>query len=113
MINKTEFIQFIRQPKDTLLPLLPVMIEYKTFIQYNVLDIASQQEINDIRDCRINQTTIDKLTMLAHSRWQNSGMETLYCAAMAVATIIKEYDWGTYYLSESGLYELATRIENS
>ena len=39
--------------------------------------------------------------------------QSAYCAAMAVGTIIKEYEWGTQYLTPDGLYELATRIYNA
>lgn len=36
--------------------------------------------------------------------------ENLYCASIAVATIIKEYEWGMEYLIGDGLYKLAKRV---
>lgn len=49
---------------------------------------------------------IDKLCRLAKRKWsvtKDSG--SLYCAAMAVATIIKEYGWGTAYLAGEGFWK--------
>ena len=93
---------------------LPKMINYKKYVQEKVIDIATSKELEDIRDCRINQGLIDKLTKLAKQAMLSSrDTQSFYCTAMAVGTIIKEYEWGTQYLTPDGLYELATRIYNA
>ena len=114
MITKQEFELAASQIKGNLMAVLPQMISYKSNIQRTVLDSASNQELEDVRDCRINQSMIDKLCRLARNEWQLSGdAQSLYCATMAVATIVKEYDWGTQYLVGNGLWEMALRIQNA
>ena len=114
MITKQEFDLAAKQVLTDFSSVLPKMISYKSYIQREVLNIASQRELEDVRDSRINQGLIDKLCRLAKHEWQLSGdLKSLYCAAMAVATIIKEYDWGTQYLVGNGLFEMATRIQNA
>lgn len=114
MITKQEFDLASKVAASDLMAVLPQMISYKSYIQKSVLNIATQQEIEDVRDARINQGLIDKLCVLAKKKWQLSGdAQSLYCAAMAVATIVKEYDWGTQYLVGNGLFEMAQRIQNT
>lgn len=113
MITKENFENAANEVKKNLFLGLPKMIEYKKNIQINVLEIASQNEMADVVACRINQSLIDKLVRLAHEKWIKEGDAiSLYCAAMAIGTIIKEYEWGTYYITPNGLYELAKRIQN-
>ena len=114
MITKQEFDLASKSATSNLMAFLPKMISYKSYIQKAVLDIASRQELQDVRDSRINQGMIDKLCKLAKNEWLLSGdAQSLYCAAMSVATIVKEYEWGTQYLVGDGLYEIAKRIQNS
>lgn len=114
MITKQEYDIATNQILSDFATALPKMISYKSSIQREILDIATQKELEDVRDCRINQNMIDKLCRLAKRRWQPSGdAKSLYCAAMAVATIIKEYDWGTDYLVGDGLWRMADRIQNT
>ena len=114
MITKQEFDLAARQVLSDFSSVLQKMISYKSHIQREILNIASQKELEDVRDSRINQGMINKLCCLAKREWLLSGdAKSLYCAAMAVATIIKEYDWGTQYLVGNGLYEMATRIQNA
>lgn len=114
MITKQEFDLAAKSVVLNMASVLPKMISYKSYIQKTVLDIASQQELQDVRDSRINQGMIDKLCKLAKNEWLLSGdVQSLYCAAMSVATIVKEYDWGTQYLVGDGLYEMAQRIQNA
>ncbi len=113
MITKDVFDLAAISVVKNITTVLPQMISYKSYIQRAILDIASDQEIEDVRDCRINQEMISKLCKLAYQEWQLScDAKSLYCAAMAVATIIKEYDWGTQYLNRDGLWEIAQRIQN-
>lgn len=114
MISKQEFDLVSKSAASNLMAFLPKMINYKSYIQKTVLDIASRQELQDVRDSHINQGMIDKLCKLAKNEWLLSGdAQSLYCAAMSVATIVKEYDWGTQYLVGDGLYEMAQRIQNA
>ena len=114
MITKQEFDLAAKQVLSDLSSVLPQMISYKSYIQREILNQATQREMEDVRDSRINQGLIDKLCRIAKNEWRISGdSKSLYCIAMAVATIIKEYDWGTHYLVGTGLYELATRIQNA
>lgn len=114
MITKQEFTQASEQVRMNLATAMPKMIAYKSYVQLAVLDKASQQELEDVRDCRINQGMIDKLARIAASQWRTERSAfNLYCAAMAVATIVKEYDWGIQYLTSDGLYQMAERIYNS
>lgn len=114
MITKQEFDLVACNLRANLGTVLPKMVSYKSYIQKAILDIATSKEIEDVRDCHINQGMIDKLCRIAKNEWLLSpDAQSLYCAAMAVATIVKEYDWGTQYLVGNGLYEIATRIQNS
>lgn len=114
MITKNEFENAAEAMRQNLFLALPKMVEYKKSIQTKVLDIATQEELLCVAVSQINQGLINKLVHLAHKEWINEGdAASLYCVAMAVGTIIKEFDWGTYYISLEGLYELATRIQNT
>lgn len=114
MITKQEFDLAAKSVVSNMASVLPKMISYKSYIQKAVLDVATRQELEDVRDSRINRGLIDKLCKLAKNEWLLSGdSKSLYCAAMAVATIIKEYDWGTQYLFGNGLWEMAQRIQNA
>lgn len=113
-ISKQEFDVAAKSVVSHISAVLPKMIGYKNYIQRSVLNIASPQELADVRDSRINQRMIDKLCKLAKNEWMsNSDAQSLYCAAMAVATIVKEYEWGTQYLIGDGLWEMAQRIQNA
>lgn len=114
MITKQEFDLAAKQVLSDFSSALPKMISYKSYIQREILNHATQRELEDVRDSRINQGMLNKLCRLAKREWQLSGdVISLYCVAMAVATIIKEYDWGTQYLVGNGLYEMANRIQNA
>lgn len=113
MVTQSDFSDIAESIRGNLSSALPKMIEYKTYLQSNVLDIATYKELEDVRDGTFNGSLMTKLIMLAKSRWQSGATEDLYCLAVSVATIIKEYDWGTQYLRESGLHSLAKQIQNA
>ena len=114
MITRQDFDKGANAVRNNFMAALPKMINYKKYVQVNVLDIASRKELEDVRDCRINQGMIDKLVKLCKTAMGGaSDAQSAYCAAMAVGTIIKEYEWGQRYLTPDGLYELATRIYNA
>ena len=111
MLTKQIFEEAAIEVKNNFSTMLPKMIAYKNYIQRAVLEIVTQRELEDIRDSRINQGLIDKLVSLANQEWQLSGdVNSLYCAAMAVGTILKEYEWGIKWVTGDGLYEIAQRI---
>lgn len=114
MMTQQEFNLVAASIRKNIMEALPKMIKYKSNIQRTVLNLATRQEIEDVRAGRINQGLIDKLIYLVHEEWIHSkDTYCLYCAAMAVATIIKEYGWGIQYLTEDGLYEIGLRIYNT
>lgn len=114
MITKQDFNLAAGRVLSDFMAVAPKMIGYKSNIQRKVLDLATSRELEDVRDCRINEGMIDKLCRLAKWEWLNTpDAVSLYCAAMAVATIVKEYDWGTHYLTGDGLWNMAVRIQNA
>lgn len=115
MVTKEQFDSAAREVRSNPMALISVMIDYKSDIQRAVIPTLTTSELADISDSRINDAVIDKLCQLAEQKWYNSAGDatTLYCAAMAVATIIKEYEWGMHYLLSDGLWEIAQRIQNA
>lgn len=114
MISRQDFDSGAEAVRINFMSALPKMINYKKYVQVKVLDIATRQELEDVRDCRVNQGLIRKLAALCKEGMGGSkDAESLYCAAMALGTIVKEYDWGPQYLTPDGLYELATLIYNA
>lgn len=89
------------------------MIPYKTSIQNEIIPQLTQQELLDIKYSIKNHYVINKLAKIAARHYKEiPNNETLFCLSMTLATIIKEYEWGTEYLTPNGLYELAKRIQN-
>ena len=111
---KTDFENAADNVRKDLMTYLPKMIAYKSMIQKSVLLVATPAEKEDVRNSRINPSLIGKLAKLAHGVWSASpDMESLYCVAMAVGTIIKEYEWGIQYLTPEGLQSMANLIKNA
>ena len=114
MITKQEFDCAAKKVASNFSAYLPKMISYKSYVQRAVLNIATPKELGDVRDGNINQNLIDKLCMIAKREWLlTRDAESLYCVAISVGTIIKEYDWGTEYISGNGPWELSQRIQNA
>lgn len=91
----------------------PIMCDYKRYIQTEVSDIATYDELIDVRDSVFNRSLFNKLIDVAYNKWKyenSKEIELLYCVSMAVGTIIKEYDWGMQYVKPDGLYEIAKLI---
>ena len=89
-----------------------MMIQLKSCIQRAVIPMLSTDELQDIKDCRLNMQVIDKLVYIGKGQYQQivgHSDETLYCLCMAIGTIIKEYDWGTEYIQQSGMCALAKK----
>ena len=114
MITKEQFDSAAREVRNNPIALISVMIDYKSDIQRAVIPTLTSSELADIRDSRMNEAVIDKLCKLTNQKWLDSAGDanTLYCAAMAVATFIKEYEWGMHYLLGDGLWRMSQRIAN-
>lgn len=83
----------------------------KTCIQNEIVEMLSSDEQRDIMLSVRNEATISKLIMIGKRHYvQNQSEERLYMVAMSVGTIIKEYGWGTSFVTDDGLYGLALRI---
>lgn len=90
---------------------LPKMISFKKRIQVEVLDITTHKELENIRDSIYTQSLVNKLVNLAARMCgDKTDYTSLYCASMAVGTIIKEYEWGSKWITPNGLFELANQI---
>lgn len=111
-LNREKFDEAANSVIHAFLQYLPIMSDYKKYIQTTVLFVATQDELNAVRNCVFNQSLVNKLVDIARRKWERGSKDTqtLYCAAMAVGTIIKEYDWGVQYVMPDGLYELANNI---
>ena len=93
--------------------LFQLMREFKSTIQLEIIPLTTAEETEDIRNCIPNEKTIEKLITLGASHFsKHMTPETLYCASMAVGTIIREYDWGWNFVSSAGVYEIAKRINS-
>ncbi|MDE6228035.1 MAG: hypothetical protein K2M63_11020 [Muribaculaceae bacterium] len=114
MISKQDFDLVAKKAAGNFSDVLPLMISYKNYVQRAVLNMATQRELEDVKYGRFNQGMVDKLCKLAKNEWLlNSDAKSLYCAAIAVATIIKEYDWGTKYLIGNGVWEIGNKRQNA
>ena len=83
----------------------------KSRLQTEILPYLTNEDRNDIRNCIYNQTTVDKLIRLAVPIYRQSpDAETLYCLSMAIGTIVKEYDWGSRFISNEGCYQMGMMI---
>lgn len=112
-LSKEQFEIAASKVRSNIMSYLPEMISFKKCIQVEVLDIATHKELENVRDSIYTQSMVDKLVNLAAKKWEDKANYTsLYCAAMAVGTIIKEYEWGSKWISPDGLYELANQIIN-
>lgn len=65
MITKQEFDLAAKSVVSNMASVLPKMISSKSYIQKAVLNVATRQELEDVRDSRINQGLIDKLCKIA------------------------------------------------
>ena len=89
-------------------------ISIKTNLQNAIVNCLSQEELADIWSSTLNESVIEKLILLAHPYFkEDPSDETLDVLALSIGTIIKEYEWGLYYLHKEGTQELKDRIRNS
>lgn len=87
---------------------------FKSEIQNAILAQISQQEKSDIQYSRYNENVVEKLVTLGAEKFAAyNSVEALYCAAMAVGTIVKEYEWGIQFVTGDGCYQMARRIYNA
>ena len=94
------------------LDILQRAIPIKTHLQNTIVNCLTQEELVDIWNSRLNESVIEKLILLARPYYKEDPTnETLYVLALSIGTIIKEYEWGTYYISKDGMQELQERIK--
>lgn len=89
------------------------MIKAKTYIQQEIIPYTSDKEREDIRRGILNYMLVDKLNKIGAEYYKevvDSSDEELYCISMAIGTIIKEYDWGTFHVSIQGICETANQL---
>lgn len=87
---------------------------FKTEIQYDVFSLISEDEKLDIKYSRYNENVVEKLVKLGAEKFSAyNSVEALFCAAMSVGTIIKEYEWGIQFVVGDGCYQMARRIYNA
>lgn len=88
-------------------------IPIKTNIQNAIVNCLTHEELTDIWSSNFNENVVEKLVHLARPYYiEDPTNETLYVLALSIGTIIKEYEWGTYYVSKEGINELQNRIKN-
>lgn len=93
--------------------LLQKAIPIKTHLQNAIIECLTQDELIDIWSSNINEGVIEKLILLARPYYEESPTsETLDILSLSIGTIIKEYEWGLYYLSKDGINELHDRIKS-
>ena len=93
--------------------ILQKAIPIKTDLQNAIVNHLTQEELADIWSSNFNEKVIEKFILLARPYYQEDpNDETLYALALSIGTIIKEYEWGTYYLSKDGMQELQERIQS-
>ena len=87
---------------------------FKTEIQNEIISQITQEEKSDIKYSRYNENVVDKLVKLGAEKFATyNSVESLFCAAMSVGTIIKEYEWGIQFVVGDGCYQMARRIYNA
>ena len=88
-------------------------IPIKTNLQNAIVNCLSQEELADIWSSTLNESVIEKLILLARPYFKEEPTDkTLDVLALSIGTIIKEYEWGLYYLHKEGIQELKDRIRN-
>ncbi len=87
---------------------------FKTEIQNEIISQITQEEKSDIKYSRYNENVVEKLVKLGAEKFAAyNSVEALFCAAMSVGTIIKEYEWGIQFVIGDGCYQMARRIYNA
>lgn len=92
---------------------MPLMMQFKTSTQREIIQMLSANELQDIKNCHLNIEVINKLANIGKKLYQQSmehNNEILYCLCMAIGTIIKEYGWGIGYVQQNGMCEIAIKI---
>ena len=89
-------------------------IPFKTNLQNAIVECLTQEELSDIWSSHFNESVIEKLILLAGPYYnEEPTKDTFDALAISIGTIIKEYEWGVYYLHKEGIKELKDRIRNS
>lgn len=110
MLTISEINSFLHSEDKSL---LTKMISYKGAIQNKIANLITPDEALSIvlPNSPINNNIINKLIILAAQYYkQEPNKDNLFCLSIVIGTIIKEYDWGNYYLTKEGLAFLVDKI---
>ena len=113
MLNSSNYLSIQASVIGNFGKYMPIMMQFKSSIQRTIIPMLSTDELQDIKDCRLNMEVIGKLVNIGRIQYQQFAEhsdEILYCLCMAIGTIIKEYDWGTEYIQQSGMCILSRKI---
>lgn len=113
MLNQNNYSTAQADVKINIVKYLPLMTQFKSAIQREIIPMLTETETDDIRLCRLNTGTIGKLAALGRQHWacaREKTPATMYCLCMAIGTIIKEYDWGIKYIQQDGMCEISAKI---
>lgn len=110
MITKDYFQQIGKEILHNISDLTELM-NIKSVIQDEISDKLTPQEVQDLILCKKNMNTINKLIVIGKQHYKRNPTDKRgYMISLSIGTIIKEYDWGTEYLSVDGLFNLAKQI---
>lgn len=113
MLNSNNYLSVNASVSAHLSKYMPIMIQFKSTIQRDIIPQLSPLELQDIAFSRINKKVIEKLVNIGKSLYKQSTEhtdETIYCICLAIGTIIKEYEWGIRYIQQDGMCEIAAKI---
>ena len=87
------------------------MIPLKDSIQKEIISLLTDEEKLSIKLSQMNKQVVNKLINLSMQYYKLFPNKTnLYCLCMVIATIIKEYEWGDYFLTTQGILYLSEKI---
>ena len=109
-----EFNKICEDSLANIRDIFPLMTNHKQGIQRAIIPMLTKEEINDIRKSILNEEVINKLIGIASKLYyQSPNNQTLYSLSLAIGTIIKEFEWGIFYISREGMYQTASKIIDS
>lgn len=111
MLTQSNIIQELQNISTSPL-LLGYMIRSKQSIQLEILPLLTDCNRDNIRASNFDQDVFDKLIANGKDHYykSNKSDEFVLCLAMAIGTIIKEYEWGLKYVMPEGLCKIINLI---
>lgn len=111
MLTQSNIIQELKNISTSPL-LLGYMIRAKHSIQLEIIPLLTDRNRDNIRASIFDQDVFDKLIAIGKDYYHesNNSDEFVLCLAMAIGTIIKEYEWGFKYVMPEGLCKIIKLI---